>query len=268
MSQPANPSSGRRKVLVIEDSPVQSKIIRKQIEALSHFQTACATSMVEAREVLARDKDSLCRAVVDLKRPDAPDGEAADLALEHGLPVIVLTAPCNEDIRKQFLSRRVADYFFKGSIRDMDPMMASLERLYKNQSVKVLVVDDSRTELGYMAALLKTQLFQVLEAGDGRQALEVLERHPDLEMIITDYNMPHVDGFELVKTVRERHKKDKIAIIGVSAAGSGALSAMFLKNGANDFLTKPFEAEEFYCRVNQNIEMLELVRELQECLGQ
>lgn len=256
------------KVLVIEDSPVQQKIIRKQIEALANFETLGAESLAEAREVLAEHQEEICIAVVDLNLGDAPDGEAADLILEAGLPAIVLTATFNEKIRQTFLRKRVADYFLKGSIKDMDPMVASLERLAKNRFITAMVVDDARVDRSIMRELLKVQRYKVLEAADGQEAIELLEQHPDTRLIITDYNMPKVDGFELIKLVRERYKKDRLSIIGVSAAGSGAMTAMFLKNGANDFLTKPFEAEEFYCRVNQNVEMLEIANKLSECLGE
>ena len=55
-----------------------------------------------------------------------------------------------------------------------------------------------------------------------------------------------------------------MAVIGVSAHDDGRLSARFLKNGANDFINKPFSTDEFYCRVTQNIEMIEYIREIRE----
>jgi diguanylate cyclase (GGDEF)-like protein len=64
--------------------------------------------------------------------------------------------------------------------------------------------------------------------------------------------------------VRERFGKDEVGIVGLSAQGSGVVSAKFLKMGANDFLPKPFESEEFYARVTQNIEILEFIHELRE----
>lgn len=248
-----------RTVLIIEDSHVQSKIISKQILALTQFGTTIANTMEDARVLLETSRDQFFVALIDLNLPDAPDGEAVDLCLEHGVPSVVLTATFNESIRKRFLDRSVVDYFFKGSIQDMDPMVHSLERIFRNQFVKALVVDDSRMALQHLRHLMEIQRFQVLEASDGVQALAVLQENPDISLIITDYNMPNMDGFELVRNVRARYKADRVAIIGVSAAGSGTLSAQFLKNGANDFITKPFEAEEFYWRVNQNAGMLDII---------
>ena len=265
MSDTYTMADAPRTVLIIEDSHVQSKIISKQIRALTQFETVVANTMEEARYLLEKSRDQIFIAVIDLNLPDAPDGEAVDLCLEHGVPSVVLTATFNESIRKRFLERNVADYFFKGSIQDMDPLMHSLERVFKNQFAAVLIVDDSRMALAHMRHLLEVQRFQVLEADDGDKALEMLEMYPDISLVITDYNMPHMDGFELVRNIRSRHKAHKKAIIGVSAAGSGTLSAQFLKNGANDFITKPFEAEEFYWRVNQTMEMLDIMASLSAC---
>jgi PleD family two-component response regulator len=252
-------------VLIIEDSPVQSKIIRNQIMALSQFDTLAAYTLEEARALLTTHKERIFVAVIDLNLPDAPNGEGVDLCLDFGVPTVVLTATFNEDIRRRFIERNVADFFFKGTIQDMDPMVRSLERLFKNQFVKALVVEDSRMSRAHLRHLLEVQRFQVLEAADGLEAVDRLAENPDIGLIITDYNMPNMDGFELVKTVRARYKVDRIAIVGVSAAGSGSLTAQFLKNGANDFLTKPFEVEEFYWRVNQTVSVLEVMKDLRTC---
>ena len=251
-----------RTVLIIEDSNVQAKIISKQIIALTQFQTLIANTMEDARAILSTQREKIFIAVIDLNLPDAPDGEAVSLCIEHEVPSIVLTATFNEEIREKFIRNRVVDYFFKGSIQDMDPMVNSLERVFKNQFTKVLVVDDSPSFLGIVKNLLEVQLFTVVTASDGAEALAVMEAEGDVSLVVTDYQMPNMDGFDLVRELRARYKHEDLAIIGVSAVGSGSLTAQFLKNGANDFLTKPFEAEEFYWRVNQTAELLDVMATL------
>lgn len=81
---------------------------------------------------------------------------------------------------------------------------------------------------------------------------------------MTDYAMPTMDGFELVKAVRNFRGRDDLAIIGLSGAGKHGLSAKFIKYGANDFLTKPFMNEEFHCRVLQTMEQLSLIASIKE----
>ena len=255
-------SSQSNLILIIEDSPVQAKIIRKQIEAYTSFVTHTANTLQEAEQVIAEHKEEIFLALVDLNLPDGPNGEAADLCLKWKVPSVVLTASFDENQRKGFLDRKVADFFFKGSIQDMDPLITSIERISRNRDVKVLVVDDSATIRAMVCKLLKVQLFHVIEAEDGVDALETLKKHPDVRLVVTDFEMPRMDGITLVREIRQLYRPEEMAVVGISAVGSGPLTARFLKNGANDFLTKPFEAEEFYWRINQTVTVQDMMREL------
>ena len=80
-------SDAARTVLIIEDSNVQAKIISKQIMALTQFDTVIASSMEEAQALLEAHRESFFIAVIDLNLPDAPDGEAVDLCLQHQILV-------------------------------------------------------------------------------------------------------------------------------------------------------------------------------------
>ncbi|NJB69066.1 PleD family two-component response regulator [Desulfobaculum xiamenense] len=253
------------RVLVIEDSNVQAKIISRHIEGVTNFSTVWAGTLEEAKSIIAEMREELFVAVVDLNLPDAPDGEAVDLTMSYGLPSIVLTATFHDEVRDSLLERNVADYVLKESIVVLDSVVDSLSRLFKNQFLKALVVDDSRAARNLVRNLLEIQNFQVLEAGDGQEALEVVAATPDLRLVVTDWEMPRMDGFTLCGELRKAHKKDSLAIVGISGAGGSAMTAKFLKLGANDFLAKPFSAEEFSWRVNQTMEMVELVKELNEC---
>jgi PleD family two-component response regulator len=74
--------------------------------------------------------------------------------------------------------------------------------------------------------------------------------------MVTDYNMPDMDGFELTRRIRATTGSHELRIIGVSSSSNRLLSARFLKAGGNDFILRPFIDEEFYCRVNQNLDTL------------
>jgi PleD family two-component response regulator len=68
--------------------------------------------------------------------------------------------------------------------------------------------------------------------------------------------MPDIDGFELTRRNRTVRGSHELRIIGVSSSTNRLLSARFLKAGGNDFMLRPFIDEEFYCRVNQNLDTL------------
>jgi diguanylate cyclase (GGDEF)-like protein len=253
-----------RSVLVVEDNKVTARLLCEKIAAETNFTPVVAHSLAQARLALEEDRARFFVSVLDLNLPDAPDGEVVDLALAQRLPAIILTATFDEGVRERILAKRVVDYVVKGGIKDLDYVAQLLNRLEHNQWVKVLVVEDTRGIRENLKMLLLLHRYQVLTAENGEQALRLMEEHPDVRVVITDYNMPRMDGLQLVGRLRDRHRKDQLAIIGMSAEGAGTLSAKFLKSGANDFLPKPFLNEEFHCRVSQNVELLELIERIQE----
>ncbi len=253
-----------RSVLVVEDNKIAARLLCQRIEAETNFTPVVAHSLAEARQALEDDRPRFFVSVLDLNLPDAPDGEVVDLAIAQRLPAIILTATFDEAVRERILSKRVVDYVVKGGLKDLDYVAHLLNRLERNQWVKVLVAEDTRGIRENLKRLLRLHRYQVVTAQDGEQALRLMEEHPDVRVVITDYNMPRVDGLQLTSRLRDRYSKDRLAIIGMSAEGTGTLSAKFLKSGANDFLPKPFLNEEFHCRVSQNVELLELIEKIQE----
>ncbi|KZZ80675.1 diguanylate cyclase response regulator, partial [Oleiphilus sp. HI0132] len=187
----------------------------------------------------------------------APDGEVVDYTIAEKIPTIVLTGNYDEEKREKMLEKRIVDYVVKESRFSYEYVIKLIKRLEKNQHIKILVADDSKMSRRYIQQQLETHLYQVHTADDGDTALEALEQHPDIKLLITDYNMPRMNGFDLVKNIRKEVSKNELVIIGLSGEGDGKLTAKFIKNGANDFLNKPFSHEEFHCRILHNIENLE-----------
>jgi len=250
-------TTDHRNVLVVEDSRVQAKIIAQHISLATPFSTIVAHSMAEAEEAMTSQRDAIFVAILDRNLPDDPDGRIVSLAKSLGIPSVVMTASFSEEVREELLKENVVDYFIK-TMAEMEAMERLIERLYKNQFVQALVVDDSRMFRLRLSSLLKNLNIQTSEAEDGKQALDILAANPDIRLVITDYNMPNLDGFGLIEEIRGSRAKDKLAIIGVSAEGGGQ-TVKFLKVGANDFLVKPVEVEEFTCRVHQQLDMLEIL---------
>ncbi|MHC1788809.1 response regulator [Solidesulfovibrio sp.] len=246
-----------RHVLVVEDSRVQAKIISQHIAGRTPFPTIVAHSLAEAEAAMTAQRDAIFVAILDRNLPDDPDGRIVPLAKSLGIPSVVMTASFSEDVRKRLLEDNVVDYFLK-TMAEMENLERLIERLYKNQFVRALVVDDSKLFRARLTGLLANLNFQTLEAEDGRQALEVLAANDDVRLVITDYNMPNLDGFGLIEELRTTRPKDRLAIIGVSAEGGGQ-TVRFLKVGANDFLVKPVEVEEFTCRVHMQLDILDLL---------
>jgi CheY-like chemotaxis protein len=106
----------------------------------------------------------------------------------------------------------------------------------------ILVVDDSATVRKFVAASLNMKGFRVITAADG---IEALERMPaeKFDLIILDLNMPDMDGFELMRTLRETPEYHDIPIIVLSSMTDLKNKDMALEMGAVAFLEKPLSTE-------------------------
>jgi len=107
--------------------------------------------------------------------------------------------------------------------------------------VKLLVVDDSST----MRRIIKNTLGrlghkEVLEAENGADAWKTLEENSDVDVLVTDWNMPEMNGLELVKKVRSENKYEDMPIIMVTTEGGKAEVITALKAGVNNYIVKPF----------------------------
>jgi len=243
-----------RRILIIEDTPTIAKV-QKHIAVSSGYAADIAGSLAEAKALVSQNQ-YFC-AVVDFILPDAPNGEAIPCTIKAEIPTIVMTGNLDSQTRETVEKYPIIDYITKENKQAYQYLKRQLQRLPRNESVQVLVVDDSRQTRRYVSALLERHKYQVLEAGDGQEGLDVLQKHPDISVIITDNEMPIMSGVELCGEIRRLYSNDDKAIIGISGSNTSHLSARFLKNGANDYLRKPFNAEEFYCRLSQNVDMLD-----------
>jgi diguanylate cyclase (GGDEF)-like protein len=256
--------SNKMKILVVEDSTTVTKILKHLSKQYPAIETLFASTFAQGRALYQQNKGEIFAAVVDLHLPDAPDGETVDHFLTLHIPVIVLTGNYSEMKRDQLLSKGIVDYIVKESVFSYNYVFKLVERLNKNQEIKILVAEDSKSVMLFIETLLQRQLYQVLTAQNGLEALDQLKANDDIKLLITDYHMPEMNGVQLVQNIRRNIDKSNLVIIGLSGENNGSLSAKFIKNGANDFLQKPFFHEELSCRVMHNIEELELIETIRE----
>jgi diguanylate cyclase (GGDEF)-like protein len=243
------------RILLVDDSKTLAKLISLKVKSELSIEIDVAYTLAEAE--LFTKRYSYTLAILDINLPDAPNGEVVDVMLKKNIPSIVLTGSVDKAFRKVMLKKDIIDYIYKGGIHDIDYLIDIIKRLLKNRQHKVMVVDDSSIFRNQMKKMVENMFFQVYALAHGEEALLILEENPDVKIIITDYNMPVMDGLELTKEVRKKYTKNQLSIFVLSSTEDSDVSAMFLKQGANDFINKPFSKEEFSCRLNNAIEALE-----------
>ncbi len=111
---------------------------------------------------------------------------------------------------------------------------------------KVLIVDDSATMTKILMRSLRQaeiKLEEILEASNGVEALAQIANHPEIELILSDINMPEMGGIDLVKNVRVKKTADQLPILMVTTEGGSGMVAAAMESGANGYVTKPFTPE-------------------------
>jgi len=111
--------------------------------------------------------------------------------------------------------------------------------------LKVLVIDDERTIRKVLIMGLSTQGYQILEAPNGKTALELLDQGPDL--VILDLGLPDMQGLDLLRMLRGRN--ESVPVVVLSSRGDEAGKVQALDFGADDYVTKPFGMDELLARM-------------------
>ena len=110
--------------------------------------------------------------------------------------------------------------------------------------LKILVVDDFPTMRRIVKTLLKQNGFSnFTEAEDGVQAMKLLESHGDFEFIVSDWNMPNMNGLELLKTVRATPKLKHLPFLMVTAEAEKENIIEAVKSGVSNYVVKPFTGQ-------------------------
>jgi two-component system chemotaxis response regulator CheY len=116
----------------------------------------------------------------------------------------------------------------------------------------ILVVDDSLTVRKFVSVSLSMEGFTVLTACDGMDALEKLPAQK-VDLVITDLNMPNMDGFELIKSLRENPTYTEIPVVILTSLSDAVSKERGRELGVHSFLQKPFSLEKIRYEVSKYI---------------
>jgi CheY-like chemotaxis protein len=123
-----------------------------------------------------------------------------------------------------------------------------LERLHSSNEVlhghKVLVVDDDARNIFALSTVLENHDMQVMSATNGRQAIELLQRTPDVSVVLMDIMMPEMDGYETMREIRKRGEFHSTPILALTAKAMKGDREKCLEAGASDYVAKPVNTEQ------------------------
>jgi CheY-like chemotaxis protein len=108
---------------------------------------------------------------------------------------------------------------------------------------KVLIVDDDIRNLFALVTVLEDKDMEVIAATNGQEALDFLEKHPDIAIVLMDLMMPEMDGYEAMRNIRKQPSYYQVPIIALTAKAMKGDRAKCIEAGANDYLAKPVDSD-------------------------
>jgi two-component system, chemotaxis family, chemotaxis protein CheY len=106
--------------------------------------------------------------------------------------------------------------------------------------MRALIIDDSSSMRSILRQYMREMKYDVVEAGNGKEALQKCEETKDFTIALVDWNMPVMNGLDFVRALRARHEFDNVKLMMVTTENDSARITEALSAGANEFMMKPF----------------------------
>jgi CheY-like chemotaxis protein len=171
------------------------------------------------------------------------------LRLTGRRPVFTLAAP--EDLAQAFVALLEIPSEQSPTRRKIVPTLGG------GSQGAVLVVDDDPGARLFARRVLEKSGYPVIDAGNGREALQRLEADESVALVVADLNMPELDGLELIWEMRDADRWSHIPVIVLTGETDELLEAKLIEEGADDYLSKPFDPRMFVARVGATMRRAE-----------
>ena len=253
------------KILIIEDDKFYAKNLKKDIEKQFNFDVENAYSVETLQNLNLEDYDLI---ISDIFMENYDEKYIQEHIIPTKVPLILITGMPDKVLKEKLSKLNILDFIVKIESNQFTHIMNKIQILEYLKDKPILVVDDSKTALLINIKLLKKcyPFTEIITAKDGVEAMEKIKKHPKIKLILTDYEMPHMDGMQLIKNIRKTYDIDEKIIIALSSVSEKHISSTLLKIGANDFLHKPFVEEELMCRIDNNIKNAILIDEIKDMI--
>jgi len=265
------------KIMVVDDSSVLRGIIRKDLE-MGGYSIIEAADGVEALDLINTDlPPNLITLDVDMPKMDGfktlekliEKFDAGTPSSEQGKfpPTIFVTGNDNPEYRKKGFLLGATDFIVKPF--EKKEILVAVNKILRPKSrlrgMTALVVDDSKLARRIVTDTIKREGLTVLEAEDGLRAYEIMcTRMSDIDMVITDLEMPKMDGSELCARIRKHLGMRDTPIICLTSTDDQERVTELFKAGTTDYIIKPFIREELVARLTAHLERAQLNKRLRE----
>lgn len=247
------------KLLIVEESTILCGIFKRLLEQEGGFEFDIVQNYKDAQDYLAKYRYEF--SVVSRTLPDANHGEIIALLNKHNVSPIVYTTTVDEDLIESFESANIVEYILRHRYDNVKYVISRLNILKQNKLRTVLVAHKSEIYRRYIKQNLSLHHFKVIMVASAYEALQKLEVHKDISLLIVNSELgqvnglEEVDGLELVRRVRKM-KLNNLGIISLAEESNSYETSYFLNEGADDYIINQYSRDEFYVRIYQNLKKL------------
>jgi len=262
----SNANKGIKRLLVVEDNELDSSQIAKMYQEDSLSVTIASTGKEAIELVKSEDFDCI---ILDYTLPDI---SGTDLIHEVTrskkklTPVIVYSAKDFNKIELNNVNQNASSLVVKGvnsiehlleetvshlhiNHKDLAPEKRRIIENIRNKEdiltgKNILVVDDDVRNLFALTTVFERFNINVVTAESGKEAINILNENPKIEMVLMDIMMPEMDGYETTQKIRREHKNSSLPIIAVTAKAMKGDRLKCIEAGASDYITKPVKIDQ------------------------
>ena len=259
-------SKPMKKLLVVDDD----LIIQKSIISLIGNGDVTTTAVTKGSEAYALlEKENFDCLILDLVLQDMSGFDLIEKIRSNNrlvrLPIIIYTGGELKKDEEEKLQRFADSIIIKG-IRSPERLLAEtslflhrveanlpkekqdmIRMLYNQEDVfqdrTILVVDDDSRNVFAITAVLEERGLKVISAGNGREGIDRLQAHPEVNLVLMDVMMPEMDGYEAIGLIRKMKKYQNLPIIALTAKAMKEDRDNCIEAGANDYLSKPVDSQ-------------------------
>jgi len=251
------------KALILNDDTNQAKTLSVYLSE-RNIETVVANSANEGLEMLAKGKmDCIIINVLQEKETYAILEEIRNKPQYEKLPILIYTEKLLKEEDEKKL-KKYADAIIVKTVdsykRILDETTLFLHVLENSSSTKeapkrkyiqeailkdktILIVDDDTRNVFSLTKTLESQGVKIISAANGEEALEILARNPETDIILMDMMMPVMDGYEAIKEIRKNNKTHKLPVIAITAKAMVGDREKCIQVGATDYLSKPIDVD-------------------------
>ena len=267
--------TGYKTILVVDDSATIRNLISRELEQVE-YRVMTAKNGREALVMIEEMNKPPDLITLDIDMPEMNGFEVCEqlrakqetmgAGRQPGLPIIFVSGNDTLENRRRGFLLEVSDFIAK-PFQPKEILNVVDRILFPHQQFRdmtVLVADDSLSSRRMVQMLLLRLGIYVLTASDGIEALEIINSTShDIDMIITDYEMPRMRGDEFCRIVRQKRELAQIPIFMVSSHHQNEMILACFKAGATDYLIKPFLGEELLARVDIHLRARKHIKQVE-----